>query len=261
MSEVECLRRSSEFAGAGGSEDHAASATGDGAPLSSSAVAALVVAIDGPAGAGKSTAARALAERLGFFLLDTGAIYRSLALAAERAGIAPSDGPALGRLAASLPIRFDAQGGVFLGSEEVTSAIRTPEISKGASTVSAHPEVRQALLGLQRRLAAQGRCVVEGRDIGTVVLPWAPLKIFLTASSEIRAKRRHDELTARGQDVGFAATLAELRARDERDTTRAAAPLKQAEDAVLLDTSALGEAEVVDRMETLVRSRFGTELP
>jgi CMP/dCMP kinase len=134
-------------------------------------------------------------------------------------------------------------------------------MSQGASTVSAHPPVRQALLGLQRRLAARGRCVVEGRDIGTVVLPDAPLKIFLTASPDVRARRRYDELTARGQTVDLAATLAEIVARDDRDTTRATAPLKQADDAVLLDTSELRESEVVDRMEALARTRFSHELP
>jgi cytidylate kinase len=220
-----------------------------------------VIAIDGPAGAGKSTVARALARRLGFFLLDTGAIYRTLALAAARAGVAFSDGAALGRMAEALPIRFDEAGRVLLDGEDVSAAIRTPEMSQGASTVSAHPAVRQALLGLQRRLAARGRCVVEGRDIGTVVLPWAPLKIFLTASAEVRARRRHDELAARGETVDFVSTLAEMRERDERDSTRATAPLKQADDAVLLDTSALGEAEVVDRMEALAHARFGAELP
>ncbi len=222
---------------------------------------ASVIAIDGPAGAGKSTAARALARRLGFFLLDTGAIYRALALHAARAGVAFSDGDGLGRLAGSLPIRFDEAGRVFLDEEDVSKAIRTPEMSLGASTVSAHRAVRHALLGLQRKLAARGRCVVEGRDIGTVVLPWAPLKIFLTASPEVRARRRYDELVAKGQQVDLASTLAELRERDERDSTRAAAPLKQADDAVLLDTSALPEPEVVDRMEALARARFGADLP
>jgi cytidylate kinase len=223
--------------------------------------APLVIAIDGPAGAGKSTVARALARRLGFFLLDTGAIYRALALTASRAGVAFSDAEPLGRMAETLPIQFDEEGRVFLGNEDVSVAIRTPEMSQGASTVSAHPPVREALLGLQRRLAARGRCVVEGRDIGTVVLPWAPLKIFLTASSEVRARRRYDELTAKGQTVDLAETLREMLVRDERDSTRAVAPLKQADDAVLLDTSALGEPAVVDRMEALARTRFGGDLP
>ena len=224
-------------------------------------VIATVIAIDGPAGAGKSTVARALARRLGFFLLDTGAIYRALAFDADRHGIDFADGAALGPHAAQLPIRFDEAGRVFLGDEDVSTAIRTPAMSQGASTVSAHPPVRQALLGLQRQLAARGRCVVEGRDIGTVVLPTAPLKIFLTASPEVRARRRYDELTARGQTVDLAATLAEIVERDDRDTTRATAPLRQAADAILLDTSQLSEPEVVDRMEALARARFGHELP
>jgi cytidylate kinase len=221
----------------------------------------LVIAIDGPAGAGKSTAARALARRLGFFLLDTGAIYRTVALSASRQGIAFSDGAALGPVAESLAIRFDEEGRVFLGDEDVSKLIRTPEMSQGASTVSAHPPVRAALLGLQRKLAARGRCVVEGRDIGTVVLPWAPLKIFLTASPEVRARRRYDELLAKGQTVDLAATLQEILIRDERDSSRATAPLKQADDAVLLDTSELDEASVVGKMEALARARFGAELP
>jgi len=220
-----------------------------------------VIAIDGPAGAGKSTAARALARRLGFFLLDTGAIYRTVALSASRANVAFSDADALGRIAAGLPIRFDEAGRVFLGDEDVSTAIRTPEMSQGASTVSAHPLVRAALLELQRKLAARGRCVVEGRDIGTVVLPWAPLKIFLTASPEVRARRRYDELVAKGQTVDLHKTLQEIVTRDERDSTRATAPLKQADDAVLLDTSALDEPAVVDRMEALARARFGADLP
>jgi cytidylate kinase len=221
----------------------------------------IVIAIDGPAGAGKSTAARALARRLGFFLLDTGAIYRTVALEASRRGVAFSDARALGLIAEGLAIRFDEVGRVFLGDEDVSTAIRTPEMSQGASTVSAHPPVREALLGLQRKLAARGRCVVEGRDIGTVVLPWAPLKIFLTASPEVRARRRYDELIAKGQTVDLQKTLAEIIERDERDSTRATAPLKQAEDAVLLDTSDLDEPSVVDRMEALARSRFGADLP
>jgi cytidylate kinase len=214
------------------------------------------IAIDGPAGAGKSTVARTLARRLGFFLLDTGAIYRALALTATRDHLALDDGPRLGALAAQLPIRFDEAGAVWLGDEDVSTAIRTPEISQGASTVSAHPEVRAALLDLQRRLAARGRCVVEGRDIGTVVLPWAPLKIFLTASPEVRARRRYDELVARGAVVDLGTTLQELIARDRRDETRQAAPLKPADDALRLDTSDLSFGDVVDRIETEARRRL-----
>jgi cytidylate kinase len=215
-----------------------------------------VIAIDGPAGAGKSTVARTLAKKLGFFLLDTGAIYRAVALSAKRAGVAFSDGPRLAEIAAALPLRFDAEGRVWLGDEDVSTAIRTPEMSQGASTVSAHPEVRAALLELQRRLATAGRCVVEGRDIGTVVLPWAPVKVFLTASPEVRARRRYDELVARGATVELDKTLAELIERDRRDETRAVAPLKQAADAVLVDTSGLDLGQVVARLLELSRSRL-----
>jgi cytidylate kinase len=216
-----------------------------------------VIAIDGPAGAGKSTVARQLARRLGWFLLDTGAIYRAVALRASRDGVSLDDGPRLGELARTLPIRFTEEGRVLLDGEDVSEAIRTPAMSQGASTVSAHPAVREALLELQRSLASAGRCVVEGRDIGTVVLPWAPVKIFLTASSAVRARRRWEELTARGAQVGYEETLHELEERDRRDATRATAPLKQADDAVAVDTSDLALESVVDRLEALARERLG----
>jgi cytidylate kinase len=219
----------------------------------------LVVAIDGPAGAGKSTVARQLARRLGFFLLDTGAIYRSLAFFAEQKGVDWQDGAGLARLAATLPIRFgrgSEDGQVFLAGASVTSQIRTPAISQGASQVSAHPEVRKALLTLQRQLAATGSCVVEGRDIGTVVLPDAPVKIFLTASAEVRAGRRFDELVARGVSADREATLREQQERDRRDETRATAPLRRADDAVLVDTSDMPLDEVVAALESLCRDRL-----
>jgi cytidylate kinase len=221
----------------------------------------LVVAIDGPAGAGKSTVSRRLAVRLGYRLLDTGAIYRAVALTAQRQGISWDDGAALAGIARALDIDFAFDGAdtntVSLGGEDVSTAIRTPEISQGASRVSALPEVREALLDLQRRLGAQGGVVAEGRDIGTVVFPDAGAKFFLTASPHVRARRRTDELRAAGKVVDEAATLQEIIERDERDSNRAAAPLKQAEDAVLVDSTGVAADEVVSRMEAEVRRRGG----
>jgi cytidylate kinase len=218
----------------------------------------LVVAIDGPAGAGKSTAARLLAERLGYSLLDTGAIYRTLALLARREGIAWDDGPAVAGLAQDLEIGFALKDGVnrvLLRGVDITPEIRTPEISDGASQVSALPDVRAALLGLQQRLGAAGGMVVEGRDIGTVVFPDAAAKFFLTATPDERARRRVIELRAAGRTVDLEQTLEELRARDHRDSTRVIAPLKKAEDAVEIDSSALSAEAVVDHMAELVRAR------
>ncbi|MSP59602.1 MAG: (d)CMP kinase [Myxococcales bacterium] len=221
---------------------------------------AQVIAIDGPAGAGKSTASHTLARRLGFFLLDTGAIYRALALAARTAGVAWDDEAGLALLARDLPIRFvprsDAAQAVLLGDADISLAIRTPEISDGASRVSSLPAVRAALLELQRSIAGAGGCVVEGRDIGTVVLPWAPVKFFVTASPEERARRRHLELCARGEPSDLVDTLAGIIERDRRDETREAAPLRPAVDAVHIDTSPLGLEEVVDRMERIARERL-----
>ncbi|HSB19433.1 MAG TPA: (d)CMP kinase [Anaeromyxobacteraceae bacterium] len=212
-----------------------------------------IVAIDGPAGAGKSTAAKRLAAALGFALVDTGAIYRAVALAASRRGIAFDDDARLAGVLESLDVRFEPLPGgegqrVLLGGEDVSQAIRTPPMSLGASAVSARPVVRAGLLELQRRLAtASGNrgAVLEGRDIGTVVFPDADLKVFLTASPEVRARRRHAELRARGDPATYEEVLADQTRRDRDDSTREVAPLRPAGDAVLLDTSALGLEEVV----------------
>lgn len=219
-----------------------------------------VVALDGPAGAGKSTVARLVAQALQFTLIDTGAIYRSVALASQRAGLAWSDHEAVAaqatRLASgALRMLPDPNGAVRveLDGEDVSLAIRTPEMSLGASQVSAIPAVRAALLDLQRRSAAEGGVVLEGRDIGTVVIPDAEAKFFVTASPEVRARRRHEELLARGTPSSYEQTLAEVIARDEADSKRAVAPLRAADDAVLVDTSSLAIEQVVERIVTRVR--------
>jgi CMP/dCMP kinase len=213
-----------------------------------------IVAIDGPAGAGKSTAAKRLAARLGYAFLDTGAIYRTLALIGGRRGLDWGDAAALASLAEKLGIVFvPGESGVnrvLAEGEDVTADIRTPEISDGASRVSAHPPVRAALLGLQRRLAAAGSLVAEGRDMGTVVFPDAPAKFFLTASPAERARRRAQELAAAGRPADPDAVLQEMLARDRRDTTREVSPLRCAADALLIDSEGMSPEEVVDRMVT-----------
>ncbi|BDG06368.1 (d)CMP kinase [Anaeromyxobacter oryzae] len=225
-----------------------------------------IVAIDGPAGAGKSTASRLLAARLGFAMVDTGAIYRTVALAATRGGVALDDDPALGALLPRLDLRFAppaAAGGVarvFLGDDEVTAEIRTPPMSLGASKVSARPVVRAGLLDLQRRLAtAPGNrgAVLEGRDIGTVVFPDADAKFFLVATAEERARRRHAELQAKGDPSSFDEVLADQRKRDKDDSEREIAPLKPADDAVVVDTSGAPLEAVVETLAREVEVRMG----
>ncbi len=208
-----------------------------------------IVAIDGPAGAGKSTVARQLARKLGFSMIDTGAIYRSVALAARRADVPWDDDEGLRKLLdAGLGLQF-VEDRVLLKGHDVTEAIRTPEISRGASVVSARPVVREKLLGLQRELGmkAPKGAVLEGRDIGTVVFPDAQVKIFLTASDEARARRRHAELADKGLPVPFEEVLADQRRRDKDDSERAIAPLKAAPDAIQVDTTGLDLDEVVEK--------------
>lgn len=217
-----------------------------------------MVAIDGPAGAGKSTVSKRLTALLGYRLLDTGALYRSVALLARRRGVAWDDEPALAALAADLDISFRLDGmtnRVTLGGEDVTSAIRTPEVSEGSSLVSALPAVRAALLERQRALAGQGGVVAEGRDVGTVVLPDAEAKFFLTASDEVRARRRVEELRAAGIEASYEDTLEEIRRRDDRDSSRETAPLVCAPDAVVVDSSVLTVDQVVESMAKVVRER------
>ena len=225
-----------------------------------SAVKPLVVTIDGPAGAGKSTVAKQLARALGYRLLDTGAIYRAVALVAEQRGVAWSDGDACGAIARALEITFDFVGAdnhVAVAGEDVTLAIRTPAISSGASQVSAHPAVRAGLLELQRRLGAGGGVVVEGRDTGTVVFPRAEAKFFLTASEDERARRRVAELRAAGQAVDPDQTLREIRERDQRDASRDVAPMRPADDALVIDSSTQTIEQVVKSLAAVVAERAG----
>jgi cytidylate kinase len=209
----------------------------------------MVIAIDGPAGAGKSTVARAVAGEIGFTYLDSGAMYRCVALAALESGASLDDGEALGELAEGLEIGFDGRR-VLLGTRDVSDEIRSADVSAAASQVSVHPRVREALVARQRQLIAAGRYVAEGRDIGTVVSPDSPLKIFLTASDEERARRRAAE-----SDEDPKAVLEAQRRRDARDTEREHGALRAAADAVELDTTGLSQDEVVARVVALVRER------
>lgn len=219
----------------------------------------LVVAIDGPAGSGKSTVARHLARRLGAVFLDTGAIYRCLALIARREAVSWDDAQGLADLAARMDLSFVSEPAgegqrVLLGREDVSDAIRTPDISGGASDVSRHAEVRCALLAMQRRFAEQGDVVAEGRDIGTVVFPAAGVKIFLTAAPSERARRRLVDLRRAGHAASLASVLAQQTQRDTADSKREVAPLKAAEDAVAIDTTSLQLEEVVERIYRLCRA-------
>lgn len=212
------------------------------------------IALDGPAGAGKSTIAKQLAAHLDYVYIDTGAMYRAVTLAALEQGIDLEDGHQLGEMMKSLDIRLTpGENGqrVFIGDREITEAIRTNEVTNNVSFVAKHAQVRSALVDMQRHVAKSGGIVMDGRDIGTVVLPDAELKVFMTATVEERASRRHRENVARGMESDLEALQAEIALRDKRDSEREVSPLKQAEDAVYLDTTNLSIDQVVLRLTEL----------
>ena len=211
-----------------------------------------VIAIDGPSGTGKGTIAALVAERLGWHTLDSGALYRVLGLAAQRAGVDLEDGEAVARLASDLPLTFAGER-VLLAGEDVSEAIRSETAGTAASRVAVHGPVRAALLDWQRAAARPPGLVADGRDMGTVVFPDAAVKVFLTASAEERALRRYKQLKGKGMDASLADLLREIRARDERDYQRAVAPLRAAEGSFELDTTALGIQEVCNLVLAAVR--------
>ena len=218
------------------------------------------IAIDGPAGAGKSTIAKALAKELGYHYVDTGAIYRTVAYFLDLLGISPKDVDGVERYIDELTINieYDEEGKqhMLMNGMDVSDEIRTQDISQKASLVSAHAVVRDVLLDMQRDVAKKHNVIMDGRDIGTVVLPKANAKIFLTASAEVRAKRRTDELLAKGQKANYEQILKEIKQRDHQDMTRPIAPLKQAKDAVLLDTSEMTVAEVIEAMKKIIGEKI-----
>ena len=229
-----------------------------------------VIALDGPAGTGKSSVTKLLAQKLGFVHVDTGALYRSIALLALEKGVnvttaelRPGDQEKITDIAKTAKFEFRREAGknpsnrIYVNDEDVTRKIRTPEVSMAASRVSAIPEVRSALLDLQRKLGGEGCSILEGRDIGTVIFPDAEIKFFLTASADERAKRRLSELEAMGQDVpSFKEVRKQIMERDYGDSTRKIAPLKKADDAIEIDTTMLTLDEVVSLMEGVVRERW-----
>jgi len=217
----------------------------------------LVIAVDGPGSSGKGTAARGVAMALGYDYVDTGALYRAVALVAQRRGVSWDDAALMTALARSLRLLFDWHEGAMrlqADGEDVTRDIRADDIGQGASLVSRHAGVRDALLDLQRALAAKGGVVMDGRDIGTVVLPNADLKVYLDATLDERVRRRHEELLRRGETVSVAAVRDALLKRDKQDTERAVAPLRVAPDAVVVDTTDLTVRQAVDALLALVRS-------
>ncbi len=209
------------------------------------------VAVDGPAGAGKSTIAKMVAKKMNLIYVDTGSMYRAMALFMVRAGIDLNDTEKIIAACQDVDITIRYEDGVqvvYLNGENVNAFLRTEEVGKAASTTSAIPEVREKLVALQKKLAAESDCIMDGRDIGTCVLPGAQRKIYLTASSEVRAKRRYDELVAKGEKCDFDTIKADIEARDYQDMNRAISPLKQAEDAILVDSSYMTIDEVVEEI-------------
>ena len=221
----------------------------------------LTIAMDGPVGAGKSTVADAVARRLGILHLDTGAMYRALGLTALRRGIDPMDEDAVRSLCAEteISVRYEGDGQrTLVNGEDVTGLIRTPEVSMAASTVSRYPEIRKSMVARQQALAAETDMLLDGRDICTTVLPNATVKIFLTASPEVRARRRWKEMQEKGMPDSFEEVLAELKKRDEQDMNRPVDPLRQAEDAVLVDTTEIGfDASVEEILRIVEAKRHG----
>lgn len=217
------------------------------------------IAIDGPGGAGKSTIARAVAAELGFIYVDTGALYRAVGLNALRHGIDTRNIDGIVKMLDETDVSLsfiDGEQRVMLNGEDVSTAIRLPEASMAASNVSAIPAVRQFLFDLQRKISEENNCLMDGRDIGSVVLPNADLKLFMTASPETRAQRRFDELKAKGEDVKYSEILDELNKRDYQDSHREIAPLKQAEDAILFDTSDLSFDEVKNKLIAMIKEKI-----
>ncbi len=217
------------------------------------------IAIDGPAGSGKSTVAKLLANDCHILYLDTGAMYRACALAALKAGIDVADEVQVCELMRDLALSVVYRDGVqhtLLGDEDVSALLRSPEVSMAASTISRHPSVRLKMVEKQREIAGKMSCVLDGRDIGTFVLPDADFKFYLTASPEVRAKRRYDEMVARGEQVDFEALKRDIAARDEQDSTRALAPLKKADDAILIDTSDMTVDEVLDTLKRKMQEKI-----
>lgn len=217
------------------------------------------IAIDGPAGAGKSTIAKALAQRLQYIYIDTGAMYRAIGLFTLRSGVDGRDAPGVIDLLPKIQLELcflDGTQHILLNGEDVSREIRTPQASAYSSMVSAIPQVRSFLLEFQRSFARRSHVLMDGRDIGTVVLPDADCKIFLTASSEARARRRFDELRERGETASYEEILAAIRQRDEQDSSRAAAPLKAAEDAVVVDTTGCTLEESIEKVYAVVKEKL-----